>query len=124
MGYLIVRAKGKGGPCAGCGGDVEIFSAEAAEARFLIIRLVEVPSLGGGRCLLCEKLYCVSCAVKTIYGKGMRRLHCPDCGSLLAGIEYRGDGGGMGGFLSEPPEFSGREAAPASELEPAGEDDA
>ena len=116
MSYIIIRKKGMGGPCSACDRDVEVFSQEAAEARFLIIRLAERPSLGGGECPKCKELYCVSCATKTVYGKGMRRIHCPACGSLLVGIQYKQEGGrGMGGFLSDPPEFSGKGSAKGTE---------
>jgi len=110
MPYITIRRKGKGGPCSGgCSRDVEVFQQEAAEARFLIIRLSERPLLGGGRCPECRKFYCVGCATKTVYGKNMRRIHCPECGRFLVGVAWKPDqSNSIGAFLSDPPEFSGR----------------
>jgi hypothetical protein len=60
----------------------------------------------------------VTCATKTVYGNGMRRLHCPACGSFLAGIHSRPDVNSAGAFLSDPPEFAGRPAPTESDKPP------
>jgi hypothetical protein len=109
MGYITIRIKGDSESCNFCDRDVEVFSNEAKRARFLIIRLQDRPVLGGGKCPKCQKYVCISCAVKTVYGKGLRRLHCPDCGLFLVGLRRTEDESqNMGAFLDEPPEFSGR----------------
>jgi len=107
--YISIRIKGDNEPCSFCDGDVEIFSEEAKKARFLIIRLEDRPTLGGGKCPKCHKYACIACATKTVYGKGLRRLHCPECGLLLMGLRRTDDDSQTkGAFLEEPPEFSGR----------------
>lgn len=113
MASIIIRKKGDHEPCAGCARDVEIFTHEAAIARFLIVRLAERPTLGGGRCPGCEVAYCIACSTKTVYGSGMRRLHCPTCGRFLVGLRRAPDAiDKSGAFLEDPPEFSGKPAKP------------
>src|ERR1700752_358545 len=109
MSYITIRMKGDSEPCSFCERDVEIFSEEAKRAKFLIIRLQDRPTLGGGKCRKCHKHVCIECSVKTVYGKGLRRLHCPQCGLFLVGLRRAdNDGQKMGAFIEEPPEFSGR----------------
>ena len=110
MSYIFIRKKGDHEPCSFCDRDVEVFVEEAKHAKFLIIRVEERPTLGGGQCQKCRKYACISCATKTVYGKGLRRLHCPECGMFLVGLRRtEEDTSNMGAFLEEPPEFSGRE---------------
>lgn len=109
MSYITIRIKGDHEPCSFCERDVEIFSEQAKRAKFLMIRLQELPTLGGGKCPKCNKYVCIECAVKTVYGKGLRRLHCPECGLFLVGLRYTDcDSHHLGAFIEEPPEFSGR----------------
>jgi hypothetical protein len=106
--YIVIRPKGDHEPCDGCGHAIEIFTEEGAHARFLMVRLADHPSLGGGTCPKCRKRTCIACAIKTVYGSGIRRLHCPGCGSFLAGLRRTADDAQRtGAFLDEPPEFSG-----------------
>lgn len=110
MSYITIRMKGPfSKPCDKCDHEIEIFSKDAAEAKFLIVRLADRPFLGGGKCLSCGNNVCISCAIKTVYGRDLRRLHCPDCGGFLMGLTRTPDSQvKIGAFLEEPPEFSGR----------------
>lgn len=119
--YIIIRKKGDAEPCGLCEGEVEIFDQEAAQARFLIVRMAARPFLGGGRCPRCEHCVCLTCATTTVYGAGQRRLHCPRCGSLLVGLRRGpGDEPRWGAFLEEPPEFSGQREGEAPKDEGEG----
>jgi len=118
--HITIRVKGDNEPCNYCERDVEIFSEAASHAKFLIVRMEHHPTLGGGKCPKCHTYACISCATKTVYGKGLRRLHCPDCGLFLVGLRRtEGDSNNMGAFLEEPPEFSGRKPDP---MEPGAPD--
>jgi hypothetical protein len=110
--YIIIRKKGPFcKPCDKCDHEIEVFSKDAAEARFLIVRLADRPFLGGGKCPTCGQNVCISCAIKTVYGRGLRRLHCPECGDFLMGLMGSPDSQmNMGAFLEEPPEFAGRKS--------------
>src|SRR6185436_254261 len=78
MSYIIIRKKAPYcKPCDKCDREIEVFSHDAAEASFLIVRLADRPFLGGGKCLTCGQNVCISCAINTVYGRGLRRLHCP-----------------------------------------------
>jgi len=108
-GGIVVRVAGESGECSLCQREIEIFGEEALAARFLIVKLDEFAGMGGGKCLTCSRQVCIECAVKTAYGKGMRRLHCPNCGEFLAGWRYDpASNQNMGAFLLEPAEFHGR----------------
>lgn len=108
-GGIVVRVAGECEECSLCAREIEVFGEEALAARFLIVKLDEFAGMGGGKCLTCGGQVCIECAVKTAYGKGMRRLHCPKCGEFLAGLRYDpATGRNLGAFLLEPAEFSGR----------------
>ena len=124
MSYITIRMKGDTEPCGLCAGQVEIFGDEAARARFLIVRTADRPFLGGGKCPRCERCVCLSCAATTVYGAGQRRLHCPQCGSLLVGLRRAADDDmKLGAFLEEPPEFGGRRARLSDDEAPTDDDD-
>lgn len=112
MSYITIRMKGPfSKPCDKCDHEIEVFSKDAAEARFLIVRLADRPFLGGGMCPSCGNNVCISCAIKTVYGHDLRRLHCPDCGDFLTGLTRSLDSQSkIGAFLEEPAELSGRKS--------------
>jgi hypothetical protein len=109
--YAGFRIRGDHEPCIACDHEIEVFNRDALKASFLIVRVDRRQSLGGGRCVECETCFCIGCATMTVYGAGMRRLHCPECGRFLVGLRFVAKDTASGGaFLDEPPEFSGNRA--------------
>ena len=102
--WITIRIKGDSEICSECGREIEVFNEAAAKARFLIVREADQIYLGGGRCLECKRFVCIRCAAKTVYGEGMYRLHCPQCGKLLSGLRTlsQDDTLSFGAFLKEP----------------------
>jgi len=108
-GGLVIRPAGELEKCSLCEREIEVFGEEALDARFLIVKLKELAAQGGGKCLACKQFICIECSVKTVYGEGMRRLHCPDCGDFLAGLLRNTDSDDKrGAFLLQPPDGEDR----------------
>lgn len=111
MSFILIRRQGDLERCTLCPREVEIFSKEVAHAQFLIVALSDPSYLGGGKCDECHHVVCVACATKTVYGSGLRRLHCPRCGNFLVGLRRAPhDVHTRGAFLKDPPDFTGSPA--------------